>query len=184
MASAAELVVKARKWNRSHIKQHWKALSKDVPISGWAPGKAFEHLILRAFEIEGADVTWPYEVHAEGHTIEQIDGAVHFKGLACLVESKDWDKKIDFGVIAKLKAQLARRPGTTLGLVFGSRGYTDPAGTLARFLPPANVLLWEKDDVNYALSKGAMLAGLAAKHRYAIEHGFPDYNLIAEGIYA
>lgn len=49
-------------------------LNKDTPT--WPTGIAFEYFILRAFELEGADVTWRYKVDLFGESVEQIDGAV------------------------------------------------------------------------------------------------------------
>ncbi len=58
---------------------------------GWAPGKAFEYLVLRAFELNGADVRWPYTVflHGQDEVIEEIDGSVRVRGLYGLIECKD-----------------------------------------------------------------------------------------------
>jgi hypothetical protein len=40
----------------------WQVVRRRGNLVGWPPGKALEYLILRAFQLEGADVTWPYEV--------------------------------------------------------------------------------------------------------------------------
>src|SRR5580692_11222933 len=72
-------------------------------IRRWPPGKAFEHIVLRGFDIEQeATVTWPYSVPLNGKIIEQIDGAVHFNGLSCLVETKDYHDPLNIEPIAKL----------------------------------------------------------------------------------
>ena len=55
----------------------------------WDPGKAFEYLILRAFQLDVAEVRWPYRVKLFGEEVEQIDGVVYCSGLSCLIESKD-----------------------------------------------------------------------------------------------
>jgi hypothetical protein len=37
----------------------WEGINaRDTP--GWEPGKAFEYLVLRAFELDGAEVKYPY----------------------------------------------------------------------------------------------------------------------------
>jgi hypothetical protein len=59
------------------------------PITGWAAGKALEHLVLRAFELSGAEVIWPYSVNLQGTLVEQIDGMVLLDGLTIMVETKD-----------------------------------------------------------------------------------------------
>ena len=70
----------------------------------------FEHLILRAFELDGATVRWPFEVSFGDSVVEQIDGAVYAGCLSCLVEAKDSTAPVDVAVLAKLRNQLARRP--------------------------------------------------------------------------
>ncbi|NJM49276.1 MAG: hypothetical protein HC860_26425 [Alkalinema sp. RU_4_3] len=63
----------------------WTAIQTgDTP--GWDPGKAFEYLVIRAFELEGAAVTYPFSVNLGGTIVEQIDGAIYSDGLSCLVE--------------------------------------------------------------------------------------------------
>jgi hypothetical protein len=70
----------------------------------WDVGKAFEYLVIRAFELDGAEVRYPYNVRLFEEEIEQIDGAIHISGLSCLVESKDFaDKKVDIAPVAKLR---------------------------------------------------------------------------------
>lgn len=82
----------------------------------WDAGRAFEYLVLRAFQLDGARVKWPYSVTLFDEEVEQIDGAVHCLGLSCLVESKDFtDKTVDITPIAKLRNQLLRRPAGTVG---------------------------------------------------------------------
>lgn len=50
--------------------QLWEGI-KTGSTPGWDAGKAFEYLIVRAFEIEGAEVRYPYlvQVESEGKTI-------------------------------------------------------------------------------------------------------------------
>jgi hypothetical protein len=62
--------------------------------SGWAPGKAFEYLVLRAFQLEGAEVRWPYSVRIDGgekefflfHSVS-YDGTFLFKRKVWLEDS-------------------------------------------------------------------------------------------------
>jgi hypothetical protein len=169
---------------------------------GWAPGKAFEYLVLRAFQLEGAEVRWPYSVRIDGGEIEQIDGVVYFffllflliklfflkekfgysDGLACLIECKDESKEVNVDPIAKLRNQLLRRPGAAIGIIFSRSGFTKPAVTLAKFVAPQTILLWPGDEVDYALRRRYMRKGLVAKFRYCIEYGFPDYDIKMEDV--
>lgn len=143
----------------------------------WEPGKAFEHLVLRAFELEGAEVRWPYRVTMAGEEIEQIDGVVYSNGLACLVECKDTVTQVDIAPIAKMRNQLLRRPATTLGIVFSRSGFTESATLLARFTAPQTIILWTGEEVVYAIRKKLMRRALAAKHRFCIEQGLTFYNI-------
>jgi len=149
---------------------------------GWSPGKALEYLVLRAFELEDAEVCWPFSVHVRGDEIEQIDGVVYMDGLACLIECKDRAERVNVEPIAKLRNQLLQRPGPVLGIVFSRSGFTDPAVTLAQFVAPQTILLWDGDELAYALDKRAMRRGLLAKYRHCIEYGFPDYNIKIEDL--
>lgn len=102
---------------------------------------------------------------------------MYFGGLACLVESKDYNSPINVESIAKLKSQLSRRPTATLGIVFSSHGYTGPAKELTRLLHPLNILLWEYDELEQCISSGTMCQALITKYQYAVELGIPDYHI-------
>lgn len=162
----------------------WKLLRDGLPVVGWSPGKALEYLLLRAFEIEGAEVEWPYSVRDEiaGGVLEQIDGVVYCDGLACLIEAKDVATALNVEPLAKLRNQLMRRPSIAIGAVFSRSGYTQPALTLARFLAPQTILLWEADDIDVALPSSGMRRGLRVKFRSAIQSGEFHYALAAEVI--
>ena len=89
--------------------------SRETP--GWEQGEAFEYLVLRAFQIDGASVSWPYTVWHGRQAIEQVDGAIASDGLWCLVESKDTQDRVNVEPLAKLRNQLSRRPSPTIGLL-------------------------------------------------------------------
>jgi hypothetical protein len=146
---------------------------------GWGPGKAFEYLLLRAFQLEGAEIVWPYSVRDLGEELEQIDGALLVNGLHCLVEAKDYAEEAqDVRPIAKMRNQLLRRPAQALGIVFSRSGFTSPAVTLARYTAPQTILLWQGTEIDLAVREQTMVAGLMRKYRYAVTHGWPDLNLV------
>lgn len=163
------------------IQQMWRSLQSGR-IPGWEPGKVFEYVILRAFELDGAAVRWPYTVSAHGQIVEQIDGAVHAGNLWCLVEAKNTARAVSFDAVAKLRQHLSRRPPGVLGLLFSRSGFTDPAITLARFQAPQNILLWSGNDLTIALDKRTMVRALDVKYRYAVEEGTPKYELDTDGM--
>jgi hypothetical protein len=177
----ARYVNKITKYNYDRLLELWDHVVNG-DTRGWGVGKAFEYLVIRAFELEGAEVRWPYSVRVDGAELEQIDGAVYFEGLSCLVESKDQIDKISIEPIAKMRNQLLRRPGPVIGSIFSRSGFTDPAATLARFTAPQTILLWDGEELGLALEKKWMRRALVAKYRACIEHGLRDYNIKLEGL--
>lgn len=166
----------------------WQALSdlwdeiSAVPRTtavGWAAGMAFEHLILRAFQLSGAEVVWPYAVKIHDEPIEQIDGLVISGHLTCMVEAKDEATNIAIAPLAKLRNQLMRRPSGVVGSVFTSRDFTAPAVTLAYYMAPQAILLWTGIEISHLLQKQDFVEALKWKHRVLLQHGMPDYNSIA-----
>lgn len=147
---------------------------------GWAAGKALEHLVLRAFELGGATVRWPYEIPLAGATVEQVDGAVHLDSLSCLVECKDTVEKVNAEPLAKLRNQLLRRHAGSIGLLFSTRGFTDPVLTLAQYLAPQTVLLWSGQEISFLLQREDFCSALRKKYQYSIETGLPNYDTRVE----
>lgn len=184
MATAAEYETMAARLTTETLRALWERVRDGESTPGWEPGKAFEYLVLRAFELEGAKVRWPYEVTMADQIVEQIDGVIHLPDphLSCLVETKAHREKIPIGSIAKLRNQLLRRPATAIGAIFGLTGFTGPARTLAQFLAPQTILLWEGDEFEYAQRNNKLITGLATKHRKAIEEGLADYHLRTEEV--
>jgi len=162
------------------IQELWKSVRQGA-TPGWEPGRAFEHLILRAFELDGAVVRWPYTVDLQDQLVEQIDGAVYAGSLSCLVEAKDTARPVNFDAVGKLRQQLSRRPAGVVGLLFSRTGFTEPAATLARYLAPQNVLFWTGKDLATALEQRSMLDALEMKYRHLVEFGSPKYDLRMEG---
>jgi hypothetical protein len=144
---------------------------------GWDPGKALEYLLIRAFELDGAQVRWPYSVPLFGEEVEQIDGSVCVNGLYGLVESKDETENVAIGAIAKMRNQLLRRPAGTIGLLFSSSGFTTPAIQLAYFTLPQAILLWSKDEIDYAIREKMIAQLVELKYRECVDSGVPDFDV-------
>lgn len=175
---SADYVDRVRRLDWPGLRRLWKAI--EAGASGWPSGKALEHLVLRAFELSGAAVRWPYPVSIDGAIVEQIDGAVHLDGLSCIVECKDTAEPVTIEVVAKLRNQLLRRPAGAVGLGFSRTGFTESAITLARFVAPQNVLLWNGEEIAYLLEREDFSQGLIRKYRVSIEYGEPDGSILAE----
>lgn len=53
---ATDYVARIRRKNNAELSQMLQSMANGSTIYGWSKGKVFEHIILRAFELEGADV--------------------------------------------------------------------------------------------------------------------------------
>ncbi|MGK7943175.1 MAG: restriction endonuclease [Microcystaceae cyanobacterium] len=182
MATASDYERRIQLCQWDDLKRLWHQIG-DRNTPDWEGGKAFEYLILRAFQLDGADVKWPYSVKLFNEEIEQIDGVIYCEGLSCLVESKDFaDNNVDVAPIAKLRNQLLRRPASTIGVVFSRTGFTSPARYLSSFSLPQAILLWSGKEIEYALQEEKIGEFLKLKYRYCVEHGLPNYNIKEENI--
>lgn len=173
MSTAREYVQRARALDEAGLRALWRAIiARHTP--DWPEGWALEHLVLRAFELEGAAVRWPYEVQVYDEVAEQIDGVIHHAGLSVLVETKDQQAPINVDPLAKLRSQLLRRPGGTVGLVFSRSGFTTAAQMLAGYMAPTTILLWSGAEIGLALDsrqERPFCQGLQWKFRLAVEEG-------------
>ena len=176
MADRFEYQRRVREMDWEELAMLWRRIERGATPE-WESGGAFEHLILRAFELDGATVRWPYEVSISDHVVEQIDGAIYAANLACLIEAKDTAAPVTVGTIAKLRQQVLRRPAPVLGLLFSRSGFTRPAVTLAQFLAPQNVLLWTGSDLAYVIERRGIVWALEAKYRHSVEYGQPEHSL-------
>jgi hypothetical protein len=174
---AADHAARIRMLDWEGLEDLWHRSARG-PVSGWPPGRAFEYLILRAFELDGAAVRWPFEVMMGGIVVEQIDGAVYAGNLSCLVEAKDSSAFVDIAVLGKLRSQLARRPARTVGMVFSRSGFTNATVALAGYLAPQTVLLWTGAEVEECLTQARIAAMLLAKYRECVEEGFPQIQQV------
>jgi hypothetical protein len=175
MPTAAQCRQRIRRLNRRELLTLWRQIQAGT-TTWWDAGKALEYLILRAFEMERATVTWPYQVSSGQGTTEQIDGAVHADGLRCIFECKDLQRPLDHDAIAVLREQLQRRPAAVFGCVFSTSGFTLPALTLT-LRARQDIALWNRDDIDYALRGRKMRPALLAKYRWCAERAIPDLDL-------
>lgn len=157
----------------------WEQIqSRDTP--DWPKGKALEYLVLQAFRLEGAEVTWPYTVEIQNMVVEQIDGFVSASGINLMVETKDYRDPVAVEPIAKLRNQLARRQAGLVGCVFSFAGFTEPAGLLATYCAPHGILLWPGPQIEHALQNRSMVRTLVKKHARLLQRGVPDYDVRVE----
>jgi hypothetical protein len=177
MPTDAEYQRRIQLADNATLVQLLERIEDHAEIEGWEPGRALEYVLLRQFQLEGAEVTWPFRVELEERVVEQIDGVVYCVGISCLLECKDVHEPVDVEPLAKLRNQLARRPSGTLGVIVARSGYTRPAKLLAQYMTPLSLLLWEFEELRYAVQGQRLVSGLLAKYRYAVERAMPDYDI-------
>lgn len=176
MTTAADYHGRVAGYGWGELWELWQGVL-DRSTIGWEPGKALEYLVLRAFELSGAEVRWPYSVRIDGEEIEQIDGVVYADGLAFLVECKDVLRPIGAEPIAKVRHQLARRPAGVIGMLFSRSGFSSPAVVLARYAGPQTIILWSGLDIEFMLRIRDARDALRMKYQRCVEHGDPSFDL-------
>jgi hypothetical protein len=168
------MIQQYNEWDK--LRTLWEAVQReDTP--GWAAGKAFEYLVLQAFNLDGGVVRWPYSVEIENEVVEQIDGFVHIGRFSCIAESKHTEKPIAITPIAKMRNQLLRRHSGAIGLVFRYAGFTDAAVILARYIASQAILLWTGLEIGQAIADKKILDHLEFKYRICVETGMPDASI-------
>lgn len=176
MTTAAEYQQRIATYDRSRLLELWRQIeASNTP--DWEPGKALEYLIPRAFELEGASVTYPFIIQMGGTILEQIDGAIYCDGFACLVECKDQADNIAIDPVAKLRNQLLRRPAGVIGLIFTTTQFTQATQILAQYNANQAILLWEGSEIDYALQNHCFRRGLIQKYRYCVERAAANYRI-------
>lgn len=178
----ADMEREAKAWSREDLLRIWESVKAGERVSGWPPGKAFEYVVVRAFDLEGAKVIWPFEVTypQKFGTMEQVDGVVYLGERAFLLESKDLSEPAAATELARLRMRLESRAPGTMGVLFSTQNFTLPVEVFAQFAAPLNVLLWGRNDLNVALMDGSMVTGLRAKLARATESGLPSLSLSEE----
>lgn len=165
--------------SREDLKHLWKTRNDDDIKTFWEPGKVLEYTLLKAFELEGANIRWPYEVRIsnDNSIVEQIDGSIQFEHFYVLVECKDQQTAVNIEPFAKMRNQLMRRPSTVIGCIFSTSGFSEPALVLSQFSAPQTILLWNGDEFEYCLKSGRFIYGLKEKFRKATEEFVFNYNI-------
>src|SRR4051795_8524155 len=145
--SAEDLEKEAGAWTRDDLLNIWERIKAGDLVPGWRSGKAFEYLVIRAFQVEEHPARWPFQVSypQKFGTMEQIDGVVYLGDRAFLIESKDLSEPAAIEAVAKLRFRLEGRPPGTMGVLFSVRNFTLPTEVFTQFASPLNVLLWSSD---------------------------------------
>jgi hypothetical protein len=181
MTSDAEYRQRMKKYDWEKLEKLWNKLNSERrPIRYWDDGKALEYLIIKAFELDGAQVEWPYEIRTDQGIEEQIDGVIYSNGISCLIECKDQRDNVNIEPIAKLRNQLLRRPASAIGSIFITSEYTDSTVILASHLAPQTILLWFKNEIDIVIRDRKICDFLMKKYKKSIERGIADYNIAGD----
>lgn len=178
----ANYVTKIRKLQWNQLRGMWSKIASGTKIYGWNSGKALEHLVLRGFELDGAKVTWPFDVQIDGDVIEQIDGVVYVRHIPCLIECKHTTDRVNVEPLAKLRNQLLRRHSNAVGSIFSVNGFTAPAETLAQFMAPQAIMLWNGYELQEMLKSEKFVDPFMTKYEYLIEQGIADFDTRAASV--
>lgn len=169
-----EYIARAQKMGWEELADLWEQI-KAGETDGWEDGKALEHLVVRAFLLSDLFAEYPFDVPPGGRVFEEIDGLVVLGCNTFLFECKD-KPKVAIEVIAKLINQLLRRPGTTLGCVFTSGGFTSTALLLADFSVPHRILPWSGRDIEERLKSRNFKKPLSEKYHNLCKFGLTDHS--------
>ncbi|MBD2592761.1 restriction endonuclease [Nostoc spongiaeforme FACHB-130] len=180
MTTDAEYQARIITYAWDDLKILWSEIKTKNTSNFWDEGKALEYLVLRAFQLDGAEIAWPYTVKIQDTIVEQIDGVVYTDGLACLIECKDTAKEVNIEPIAKLRNQLLRRSATAIGSVFSRSGFTESAVTLTGFVAPQTILLWRGEEIEYSLTNQCICRFLVKKYRVCVQKCIPNYDIKTE----
>lgn len=151
----------------------------DLP--DWEPGKALEHLVVRAFRLSGLEAQYPYDVPATGRLFEQIDGIAYWGGVAFLIECKD-TKRVNAAIFAKIRGQLERRPATAFGMVFTTGAITAPALLSIALATPIRTLIWESGDIEAAIEAKDFGTALKKKYFKLCRYGLVDGSPVLDSL--
>lgn len=153
---------------------------------GLSPQLAFRQLIIRAFELEGAEVRFPYQVKedTERDALENLDGVIYLNGHSCIVESHCLSKggvtsrraNVSSGHISRFRSKLLNRPGYAIGSVFSATGFSPSALMQAQLSLPQTILLWSEEEIKECLYRQTFTKAFKIKNRRFFEQLIPDYD--------
>ena len=166
--SEITLMNRVRRYSWLQLENFWKRIKKGK-TPGWSPGKALEYMLVRAFELDGAVVVYPFNNNVLTAQ-EQIDGYVFVKelGVGFLIECKDWSQNVAFDELAKLHGRLSYRMPSTYGIFLSRGGFTASAVEMMYLMHPHNILLWSFGEIDECFKKHKFMKALKYKYQYAM----------------
>lgn len=159
-------MTKIRTYDWSKLLKLWKGI-KEGNTPTWASGKALEYLFVRAFDLDKAQVAFPY-CNNLLLSQEQFDGFVYLPSLGSgfIVECKDWSTPVSFDELSKLHGRLLYRTPSTYGIFVSKSGFTPSAMELLHLLHPHKILLWTFNDIDECFKNHKFVKALIYKYHY------------------
>jgi len=175
------LIQKVRGYDFNNIHELWELILDGKTLEqGWQRGTALEYLIVRLFELYGAQVEYPFngKLASSGRTLEEFDGLIQYRDYRVLLECKDTAVPVKYDVVAKLKAQIQRRPIFVGGSIFAKSGFKESAEVMAVESAREGVLLWNAIDINEVVyCRRNICEALELKFWWLVKRVKPDYNI-------
>ena len=173
-----KMVNTIRSFNKQKLKKFWQQIKSGNAL-GWSSGKALEYMLVRAFDLEGAEVVYPFNNFVLTSQ-EQFDGYVFVKelGAGFLIECKEWKDKVSFDELAKLHGRLTYRMPSTYGIFLSKSGFTPSAVELMFMMHPHNVLLWSYSEIDECFKNFKFMKALKYKFQYAMITANPNIAVI------
>ena len=176
-----------KNYNHQDLIRVWENMIEPrVSQNNISPQLAFRHLIVRAFELEGAEVRFPYHVKedSERDALEHLDGVIYIDGHSCIVESRCLSKggvtsrraNVSSGHISRFRNKLLNRPGYAIGMVFSATGFSPSALMQAQLSLPQTILLWSVEEIKECLYRQTFAKAFKIKNRRFFEQLIPDYD--------
>lgn len=166
--SEKKLMKRVLSYDWTKLERFWQRI-KNKKTPKWSSGKALEYMLVRAFDLSGADVVYPYNNNVLTAQ-EQFDGFVSVKelGAGFLIECKDWQANVAFDELAKLHGRLSYRTSSTYGIFLSRTGFTASAVEMMYMMHPHNILLWSFNEIDECFKNHKFLEALKYKYQYAM----------------
>ena len=179
--SEKTMISTIRSYNWAKLAKLWLQI-KNGDTPGWSFGKALEYMLIRAFDLNGAEVAYPYNNRVV-NSKEQFDGYIFVPelGVGFLLECKDWKTSVSFDELAKLHSRLSYRMPSTYGIYVSKNGFTSSAVEMLYMMHPHNILLWSFDEIDECFKNQKFLKALKYKYQYAMMTADPNIAVF-EGI--
>ena len=156
---------------KTQLHQAYIGLKINKKLSPQNRGFEFERLLFQLFELEKLKPSKSYR--AEG---EQTDGMFKYEGNYYLLEAKWMKEPISASHLLTLSGKVSGKFIGTRGVFLSMSNFSNDAPNILRYLPHTNILLFDRDDIDYCFSlEHSFEEVLETKLRYAARVGKVNY---------